>query len=313
MYSLIVTASEGAWDEPAHVLPLGRFLEYTDEALKREFGSLSEAVVTKIPTVFAYEFDVGPSARVGWIKKVQTRDNQLRITPAFDESIPPISREKLNELSWDLEIGSYERSRTHWAIKKVDLLAVLSEHGIAGVPKRKAKFTGVDQAPPYAHGNRGVIAPVSTRKSIKPKVFLVHGHDGAVKNEVARFLEKLDLEVVILHERPNLGRTLISKFSEESADVVYAVVLITPDDVGRALSATRLMARARQNVVFELGFFLGRLGSERVCAVVSSDVEKPSDFEAVVYVRYGPDSDWRRQLARELAATGIPFDHSMVF
>ncbi|MDO3444227.1 nucleotide-binding protein [Agrobacterium sp. V1] len=92
------------------------------------------------------------------------------------------------------------------------------------------------------------------------KVFLVHGRDNETKNEVARFLERIGIEVIILHERPNLGRHLLTKFQEEAGDVGFAVVLITPDDEGGLAGGTASEPRARQNVIFELGFFIGRLG-----------------------------------------------------
>jgi predicted nucleotide-binding protein len=124
-------------------------------------------------------------------------------------------------------------------------------------------------------------------------------------------LEKIGIDVTILHERPNKGRTLISKFEEESADISYAVVLMTPDDAG-SLKGEKPNDRARQNVVFELGFFIGRLGAASVCALVAPGVERPSDFEAVVYVELDAGK-WKTELARELRAAGISFDHSKVF
>lgn len=143
------------------------------------------------------------------------------------------------------------------------------------------------------------------------KVFLVHGRNSGAMHEVARFLEKIGIEVTILHERPNKGRTLISKFEQESAEISYAVVLMIPDDIG-GLKGEKPSDRARQNVVFELGLFIGRLGASNVCALVSRGVERPSDFEAVVYVEFD-GGKWKTELARELRAAGIPFDHSKVF
>jgi len=138
------------------------------------------------------------------------------------------------------------------------------------------------------------------------KVFIVHGRDDGAKHEVARFIDRLGLVPVILHEQANKGRTLISKFREESADIGFAIVLMTPDDVGGlADSPPTLKPRARQNVIFELGFFIGKLGPERVCALFSGNLEKPSDFEAVVYVAYGSNTGWKTDLARELKAAGI--------
>ncbi|MEE8356570.1 MAG: nucleotide-binding protein, partial [Anaerolineales bacterium] len=98
------------------------------------------------------------------------------------------------------------------------------------------------------------------------KIFIVHGRDEEAKDSLARFLEKLGLEVIILHEQPNQGRTIIEKF-EDYSDVGFAVVLLTPDDIGGRANDLELLPRARQNVVFELGFFIGALGRERVCAL----------------------------------------------
>ncbi|HET6332086.1 MAG TPA: nucleotide-binding protein, partial [Polyangiales bacterium] len=99
------------------------------------------------------------------------------------------------------------------------------------------------------------------------RVFVVHGRDESAKEAVARFLAKLDLEPIILHEQPNQGRTVIEKF-EGSADVDFAVVLLTPDDTGELADGSgEPKPRARQNVIFELGYFVGRLGRSRVCAL----------------------------------------------
>ena len=139
------------------------------------------------------------------------------------------------------------------------------------------------------------------------KVFVVHGHDGEAKNEVARFLSKLGLEEVILHERANKGRHLLTKFQEESEGASFAVVLLTPDDVGGAVGGLHL-SRARQNVVFELGFFIGKLGASRVAALVKGDVEKPSDFDGVAYIALDRAGGWKGLLAKELKAADVPFN-----
>jgi len=146
--------------------------------------------------------------------------------------------------------------------------------------------------------------------AVKPdsrNVFVVHGHDDAVTESVARFLGELDLRPVILHEQPNMGRTVIEKF-EAHADVGFAVVLLTPDDVGGASSAGKLSPRARQNVILELGFFIGRLGRSRVCALYVEGVEIPSDIHGVLYVPYDAANGWRLKLAHEIRAAGITVD-----
>lgn len=144
------------------------------------------------------------------------------------------------------------------------------------------------------------------------KVFVVHGRDGEAMNEVARFLAQIGLEPIILHEKPNRGRHLLTKFQEEATGVGFAVVLMTPDDEG-ALVGDHPYKRARQNVVFELGFLIGELGSSRVAALVKGEIERPSDFDGVGYIPFDAAGGWKGLLARELKAVGMPFDPAKVF
>ena len=139
-------------------------------------------------------------------------------------------------------------------------------------------------------------------------IFVVHGHHGEARESVARFLEKLQLKPIVLHERPNKGRTLITKFREESAHVGFAIVLMTPDDHGAEAGQLSTRPRARQNVVFELGFFIGKLGPERVAALVKGDIEHPSDFDGVVYIDLDDAGGWKLKLVREMEAVGVKID-----
>lgn len=144
--------------------------------------------------------------------------------------------------------------------------------------------------------------------AISNKVFIVHGRDEAIKQTTARFLEKLGLEPVILHEQPNEGRTIIEKF-EDYSSVTYAIVLLTPDDLGKSASENHeLSLRPRQNVVFELGYFIGKLGRKRVCALYQKGVELPSDFHGVLYVALDEAGAWKLSLAKELKAVGLDID-----
>lgn len=144
------------------------------------------------------------------------------------------------------------------------------------------------------------------------KVFVVHGRDNETKSDVARFLSKIGLEEIILHERPNCGRHLLTKFQEESEGASFAVVLMTPDDEGGIIGQSA-QKRARQNVVFELGFFIGKLGPARVAALVKGDLEKPSDFDGVGYIPLDAAGAWKSLLARELHHANVPFDPAKVF
>lgn len=148
----------------------------------------------------------------------------------------------------------------------------------------------------------------TSENSYDDKVFIVHGHDEEAKQSVARFIENLGLKAIILHEQPNKGRTIINKF-EDYSQVGFAVVLLTPDDVGSSFNKqTELRPRARQNVIFELGFFIGRLGTERVCALCKGDIELPSDYQGVLWIKMDSNSTWQFELSRELKAVGYKID-----
>jgi len=145
------------------------------------------------------------------------------------------------------------------------------------------------------------------------KVFLVHGRDDAAKNEVALFLRTIGLEPIILHLRPNGGRHLLTKFTEESEGAGFAVVVMTPDDEGGVADSSVLHPRARQNVVFELGFFIGKLGPANVAALLKGNIEKPSDFDGIAYITFDPGGRWKTDLARELLHARVPFDPAKAF
>lgn len=145
------------------------------------------------------------------------------------------------------------------------------------------------------------------------KVFLVHGQDNEAKQTVARFIEKLGLEVIILHERANSGMTIIEKF-EKNSYVAFAVVLMTPDDVGSISTDKESMRfRARQNVIFELGYFMGKLGRENVCALLKGDIERPSDYDGIIYIAIDPNGGWKILLAKEMKESGITVDLNLAF
>ena len=138
------------------------------------------------------------------------------------------------------------------------------------------------------------------------EVFVIHGSDHGTKETVARFLESLDLNPIILHEQPDQGRTIIEKF-EDYAQTSYAIALLTPDDIGGP-NADALKPRVRQNVIFEMGFFMGYLGRGRVAALIKSDLEIPSDYSGVLYIKLDENDGWQINLARELDSAGFDID-----
>jgi len=135
------------------------------------------------------------------------------------------------------------------------------------------------------------------------EIFVVHGRDDRAKAEVARLIERAGLRCVILHEQPHEGKTIIEKFEKHGGAAGFAVVIATPDDLG-GLSPDTLRPRARQNVIGEMFWFAGRLGRERVCALIQGDLEMPSDFAGVGYTAMDEHGAWKHKLLRELDAAG---------
>jgi predicted nucleotide-binding protein len=143
------------------------------------------------------------------------------------------------------------------------------------------------------------------------RVLVVHGHDRALRDQVELLLLRLKLDPIVLEDQPSGSQTIIEKV-EAYGRVDYAVVLLTPDDVGRsAASPSNLRPRARQNVVLELGYFIGALGRSRVAVLrASPDVEAPGDVDGVVYTSVDEAGRWRQKLAKNISAAGLPADLS---
>lgn len=140
----------------------------------------------------------------------------------------------------------------------------------------------------------------------RPQVFVVHGHDKAVREAVARTIERVGLEAVLLREKPNQGRTLLEKLIDHAVPAKYAVVILTGDDLGGAKAATQQSPRARQNVVFEFGLFVGLLGRDKVCVLYEQGVELPSDVQGIAHYPLDDAEAWRTSLVDEMAAGGLP-------
>lgn len=140
----------------------------------------------------------------------------------------------------------------------------------------------------------------------KRKVFIVHGRDNEAKQEISRFIEKLGLEAIILHEQASSGMTIIEKIERYSSDADFALVLYTACDHGRGAHEPKVHPRnrARQNVVFEHGYLMAKLGRENVCSLVKGDIETPNDISGVVYVQLDHGGAWKNEVAKELKACG---------
>lgn len=139
------------------------------------------------------------------------------------------------------------------------------------------------------------------------EIFIIHGHDEELKNEIADTIKGLSLRPIILHEQANKGRTIIEKLEDESRKVGFAVALLTPDDVYIEQVTQTVSRRARQNVILELGYFMGLLGRKRVCAIYNK-IEFPSDMAGILYIPYDKEGNWKLGLAREIEAAGVQIE-----
>jgi len=194
-----------------------------------------------------------------------------------------------------LSAGSWPSEKVLYQDFMKGLLHGLNEFPSAYLPKNPAA-----EAPPKA--TKGHQMP-------SKKVFVVHGHDETAKIDVARTLERLGLEPIVLHEQPSKGKTIIEKFEEHASLASYAIVLLTPDDIGYPKDKdAEKKPRARQNVILELGYFAGSLGRERVCVLFKGSTEVPSDYIGVVYVPIDDSGAWRFQIAKEMRTAGLPID-----
>ena len=163
-----------------------------------------------------------------------------------------------------------------------------------------------------AEGSKNMELNEKTQKISTNKVFIVHGRDNALKNDIERFLNEVGLQPIVLHRQPDEGLTIIEKF-EKHSDVTFALILLTPDDVGclstqleKAVEVKSFELRARQNVVFEFGYFIGKLGRSRVCCVYKEGVTLPSDLSGLLYKKVLDDVDEIAYgLIREMKNAGL--------
>lgn len=221
---------------------------------------------------------------------------ELLSDPQIAPLIPSFVRTNRNLGSfWSFikgKYGTYAERRTYLSQEFTPLLDMLE----FGAPTQSAHISPVSVA----------VAAKSIVARNKRKVFIVHGRDNEAKQEVARFIEKIGLQSIILHEQASVGMTIIEKIERYSNEADFALVLYTPCDLGRGVFETKShpKQRARQNVVFEHGYLMAKLGRENVCALVKGEIETPNDISGVVYVGFDVQGAWKTAVAKELTECG---------
>lgn len=234
------------------------------------------AVASRLQALRAINIDLATQIPV-WTERT------LRALQNYIHADELISLASINTYSWD---------------KDKDALDRLLEEFIRGIDESPELFLS-EQA-----------APVSVQPpSANNVAFIVHGHDVLAKVELARTLEQVGITPIVLHEQPNYGRTIIEKFEGNAAQASFAIILLTPDDTGHPAGKTdEAKPRARQNVILELGYFLGALGRKRVLVLYKGNVEIPSDYLGVIYIAMDESGAWKFTLAKEMRASGASVD-----
>jgi predicted nucleotide-binding protein len=310
MFNLLMTSLDDYWSQTNETsMGWDRVFEYTDPELRQLYTPRSQKAIDSLlgmPALFTYEYsnrlpaedeDLPTPSRIGRIVQIASSDKKIDIKFEIDLGVEPISARDIARISDQLQIKVGENYRSHWALKPVDLIELLKKEGVY---KTVTASKVQDEL-------RTIAANIAVPGEERDSVFIVHGHDTAALHRVARYLGKMKLKELVLDEQANAGHTVMSKFLELSDGVKFAVVIMSADDVGGAKGGGQAY-RPRQNVVFELGYFLGKLGKQRVAVLKSGDLELPSDFAGVVTIDYDASGAWLLPLVKELKAAGLRFD-----
>jgi predicted nucleotide-binding protein len=225
-------------------------------------------------------------------------------TTGFGLFDPQISQEWVGEIGAYFAAWNENTARDFYTVARSDDFRELEDFFSVQVGRLRAEIE-LEQSEPASEQARPHTRPHGKRD------FLVHGHDDGFKEAVARFVERIGLECIILHEKPNMSRTLIEKFLANTEEVDFAIALWTADDLGRAKKEQDLQPRARQNAVFETGVFVGGLPRERVCVIHEAGIEMPSDYQGICYI--SKEADWKRTLVREMKAAGLTLNLEKAF
>lgn len=302
MFNLLISWDPKGWDSSPYELERGRsVVEYTASEIHeryRDFDDKSINELKSFPCLFVIENEERES-RIGYITDISLRQSTVVIHFEFDPIFAPLPAGGIEAMRVDIDLGRYELSRTHWAVKDEPLFEILLRKGYISQQQLDASQALKEPPPPV------VPPPMPGGQAAfnNSQVFIVHGHDDLAKLEMASFIESLDLEPIILHMMPSSGRTIIEKI-EDYSNVGFGIVLYTPCDVGSKVGALNTAYRARQNVVFEHGYLMGKLGRSRVTAVIKDTVEAPNDISGVLYVPFDPQGAWKEQLKKEMSSVG---------
>ncbi len=146
------------------------------------------------------------------------------------------------------------------------------------------------------------------------KIFIVHGRNLNMRDKVTSLIGRLKLDYVILESEHNGGTTIIEKFLKYSNECEYAIILFSADDIGKLIDSNEdEKFRPRQNVILELGYFLGTVGRKNIIILheIGKQIEKPSDFDGIVYEPFDDYGAWKNKLIKEMKKAKIYIDKDL--
>ncbi len=298
MFHLFVTSDPDGWNEGKYEYPRDRVIvEYTAPEIVERYRNLTEEKIDelkKFPALFVVENEE-VSSKIGYLNDIGVRVRSVVIDFEFDKAFPELPAGSINSIRDEIDLGQYELRRTHWAVKDEKILDILLRANLISELSINRSFFSE---------NTPVQAPPSDGSDYNTnQVFIVHGHDDLMRVEVEAFLKSLNLQPIVLSQQASLGMTIIEKI-EHYSNVGFGIVLYTECDIGCKKGAMSQKYRARQNVVFEHGYLIGKLQRNRVAALVKGDVETPNDISGVVYITVNESEGWKSSLISEMREVG---------
>ncbi|OFA03720.1 TIR domain-containing protein [Duganella sp. HH101] len=301
MFNLLISSNADAWLQSPYELERDRVaIEYTVDEISERYKLLDSTAIDELkgfPTLFVTENEA-VETRIGIITSIKIRLSTVLIGFELDPIFPALPKGTIENIRRDIDLGRWELSRTHWAIKDEPIFDILVKKGYITLDQVKEfqRLRSTNYPDPQ-------VIPTPAGVLNTKQVFIVHGHDDIAKLEMASFIKSLGLEPIILHLQASSGRTIIEKI-EYYSNVGFGIVLYTPCDIGCKAGALNYLYRARQNVVFEHGYLIGKLGRSRVAAVIKGGVEIPNDISGVIYISLDHENIWQEFIKKELRAVG---------
>jgi predicted nucleotide-binding protein len=301
MFNLLISSDPESWDTGSYTYDKSRVaIEYTANEISERYKFFTKEAIEELksfPTLFVIENEPKPS-KIGYITDISIRTTEIRIHFAIDNAFPELATGTIDALGMEIDLGRWELSRTHWAIKDENVFEILTRRQL--ITKSQIDSSETQR---IAHIPTAIQSEPNQLQLDTSKVFIVHGHDELAKLDMANFIIGLGLEPIILHQQASSGRTIIEKI-EYYSNVGFGIVLYTPCDIGSKAGELTGFYRARQNVVFEHGYLIGKLSRPRVVAVVKGNIETPNDISGVVYIPMNETKEWKQDILKEMRSVG---------